>query len=152
MEYVGDASRYIYGSPCASFKYMSTQFEFKGNLYFAGEFVDLFKVTDFSKQSGFTIIRTPGLGEKIVDVVVEGDTAYVLSSVYDYKEKDKPARIALYKTKDMRKFETITTFRCEVCPLSLVKDGNFLYLSMGNKNLTNVKNGTMLRIKLPDAQ
>lgn len=145
MEYVGEAYTFIYGAGSSSFNYVSADFTFNGEFYVAAN--GFFKITDFATASGIQKIQLPQY-ESVKDVVIEGDTAYLLSNVYNYKDSNKPVRVAIYKTKDMKNFEELTSFQYEITALSMVKYDGFLYLSVGHAAKTNIKNGTIIRIKL----
>ncbi len=148
LEYVSDTNSLgaiIYGSGNGSFNYVSADFTFNGEFYVAAN--GFFKITDFAMASGVKKIKLPK-SENVRDVIVEGDTAYLLCNIYNGKDKTKPYYISVYKTKDMKSFEEVTSFQYETSALSMEKHGGFLYMSMGHTNISSTKNGMMIRVKL----
>ena len=145
MVYVGDANSFIYGSGNGSFNYVSADVTFNGEFYVAAN--GLFRIKDFSASDGIEKINLPK-DENVRDILVVGDTAYLLCQYYNRLDPQKPVYISIYKTKDMDSFELVTDFQFEVPALSMELWGDYLYCSMGTTKENNAKNGTLIRIKL----
>ena len=144
MEYVCSANSFIYGSGNGSFNYVSADVTLNGEFYVAAN--GLFRIKDFSASNGIEKIDLPK-DENVRDILVVGDTAYLLCQYYNRIDPQKPVYISIYKTKDMENFELVSDFQFEVPALSLEMCGDYLYCSMGTTKETNPKNGTLVRIK-----
>jgi hypothetical protein len=145
MEYVCSANSFIYGSGNGSFNYVSADVTLNGEFYVAAN--GLFRIKDFSASDGIEKIKLPK-EENVRDILVVGDTAYLLCQYFNRIDPKKPVYISIYKTKDMENFELVTDFQFETTALSLEKCGDYLYCSMGTTKENNPKNGTLIRIKL----
>jgi len=146
MEYVRDAYAF-FSIGGASYNYINGEFDLNGVSYFGGS-RGLFGVTDFSKSNGFWKIAMPN-DEIVADCLLDNGTAYVLCYKYNGSTA-KTYKTVIYKSTTMENgsFEVVKSFDYPVCALSFVKDGEFLYTSMGSRGQSE-KNGTVLRIRIP---
>jgi len=142
MVYIDNGYQYV-GGLSHNASYIPGKFEFDGALYLTCNY--LYAVTDFSDINTRVKVSMPK-GETVTDAFLKDGTIYVLSY---YKPWDKPYHVRIYAstTGKAGSFTEVLSFLYDVKPCSFEFDGTYFYVGLGGSNVTNAKNGMVVRAK-----
>ena len=85
----------------------------------------------------------------VCDLYFANDTLYALTAAKDAESGKLKTTVYALSTGETE-FCEVTSFLYDIPPMSMVVEGDDLYISMGNGNAAHAKNGMLLRVSLAE--